>query len=87
MNTWTTKYPSAPMDAAIVFGAILLTSLLGIATRPVEGLASFWPANALMLGLMIRFPRLATVHSLAAAFTGFMVADLVTGRAGPRPAC
>ena len=44
----------------IVAAAVLAAALLGIALRPVGLLSAFWPANAVLLGLMVRWPRLAT---------------------------
>jgi len=66
---------------AIVFLTVLLASGFGILTRPVGFLAAVWPANALLLGLMVRWPRLARWPNWVAAFLGYMVADLVTGDA------
>ena len=39
---------------------ILLFSLVGIFTRPPSLLAAFWPANAVLLGIMLRYPPLAS---------------------------
>ena len=54
---------------------VLAGALFGIFTRPVGFLATFWPINALLLGLMIRAPRLARPFCWLAAFAGFMLAD------------
>jgi hypothetical protein len=59
----------------LVFGA----SLLGIATRPTGFFAVFWPANALLAGLMVRRPELARASGWGAAALGYIAADLVTG--------
>lgn len=64
---------------ALVFVFVLLAALLGILTRPVGFLATLWPANALLLGLFLRFPRLATPLGWLAATVGFVAADLLTG--------
>lgn len=58
---------------------VFLACLLGIITRPLSYFAFFWPTNALLLGLFIRFPNLKNAAGLLGVFTGYMVADLVTG--------
>lgn len=67
------------LDAALFGLALFLLCMFGILTRPGVDLASFWPANAFMLGMLIRFPHLATPLSWVACAAGFMLADLVTG--------
>jgi len=66
-------------DAALVFLAVFLAAQLGILTRPSAYLAAFWPANAVLLGLMVREPRLARAHGWAAAVAAYFAADFVTG--------
>ena len=64
----------------LVVGLLLLAAcLFGIATRPVGFLAAMWPANALLLGLMVRTPRLATLPCWLAAAVAYVLADLLTG--------
>ena len=59
---------------------VFVACLLGIWSRPFGGfLAAFWPANALLLGLLVRFPQLAVRPVWAAAIVGYLAADLVTG--------
>ncbi|WP_378947531.1 diguanylate cyclase [Mesorhizobium sp. ANAO-SY3R2] len=65
--------------ALIVAGAVFAASLLGILTRPIGFLAAVWPANAVLLGLMVRNPAYATTLGWLGAFAGFFVADFVTG--------
>ncbi|WP_108659374.1 GGDEF domain-containing protein [Acuticoccus kandeliae] len=69
------------LGAALVFAVVLAASLAGILTRPVGFLAAFWPANALLLGLFVRFPALASWRGWAAALAGYAMADLATGGA------
>lgn len=66
-------------QAAFVCGLIFLLSVCGIFTRPIGFLASFWPANAVLLGLMVRFPTLCTTIVWISAFVGYFAADLITG--------
>jgi diguanylate cyclase (GGDEF)-like protein len=59
---------------------IFLACMVGIFSRPIGYLAAFWPANAIMLGLLLRNPQLARspwtwVYSLLS----YMAADMVTG--------
>ncbi|MFC5583723.1 diguanylate cyclase [Nitratireductor kimnyeongensis] len=72
----------ATVQAAVFLGVVLFgTCLFGIYTRPLDFLANVWPANAVMLGLLLRFPKTATPLGWLAAAIGFIVADLVTGSA------
>lgn len=66
-------------NAAFVFLVILLASLFGILTRPVGFLAAVWPANAILLAIMVRNPALSGPAGWAAAFLGYLCADLSTG--------
>ncbi len=58
---------------------IFLAALFGIYTRPFGFLAALWPANALLMGILIRNPRLAFPTGLFAAIVGFLAADFITG--------
>lgn len=61
--------------AAVVFAACLF----GIHTRPLGFLASVWPANALMLGLVLRRPAMSSSSGWLAAGGAYIAADLLTG--------
>lgn len=63
----------------VVGGAVLVSAVLGILLRPVGNLSAFWPANAVLLGLLVRFPRLARPVAWIAAGLAFVVADAATG--------
>ncbi|MBX3529318.1 MAG: hypothetical protein KF849_01845 [Rhizobiaceae bacterium] len=54
----------------IVTGAVVAASLFGITTRPAGFLAAIWPANAILLGIMLRWPSLASVQNWIGAFLG-----------------
>ncbi|PWR18859.1 GGDEF domain-containing protein [Zavarzinia compransoris] len=69
------QWRAGALVGLLVFGACML----GIVTRPVGFLAAFWPANALALGLMTRFPRLSVAGGWVGAALGYMAADLLTG--------
>lgn len=58
---------------------VFLLCLFGIVTRPHLDLATFWPANAFMLGMLVRFPALSRPASWIFCAVGFGLADAVTG--------
>lgn len=66
--------------AFLILGIVVfLSALFGILTRPAGFLAAFWPANALLLGLVVCWPRLATPWGWLGALAGYLLADLSTG--------
>lgn len=71
--------PHMLADGAVVFLIVLAASLFGILTRPLGFLAAFWPANAILLGLFVRHPRLARAPGWIGAVAGYFAADLLTG--------
>lgn len=60
---------------AVVFAA----SMLGIHTRPVGFLAVIWPANAVLLGLLVSRPALARPLGWLAAFVAYFLAGHLNG--------
>lgn len=72
--------PRALLGQALLVGAVVLAaSALGILTRPLGFLAAFWPANALLLGLFLRRPELASGPGWFSAGVAFFAADLMFG--------
>lgn len=68
------------IEAAVIVGAaVLAAALLGVALRSADLLAAASPTNAILLGLLIRFPHLATPAGWAAAVAAYVVADVLTG--------
>lgn len=63
----------------IVGTVVLICCLCGILSRPVTFLAYLWPVNAVLLGLFLRFKHLKIWGGWLGAFSGYMLADLVTG--------
>ncbi|MCU4677414.1 diguanylate cyclase [Catenovulum sp. 2E275] len=57
----------------------MVAALIGIYTRPLDLLANLWPANAILLGIFLRFPSTQTPLHLCFAFIGFVIADMMTG--------
>lgn len=69
-----------PFVPALTLGLVTLCGcLLGIAARLGMDLSNLWIANALLLGMMIRFPSLNTPAGWLAAAAAFVSADLITG--------
>ncbi|WP_437192576.1 diguanylate cyclase [Planctomicrobium sp. SH527] len=66
-------------QALIVFVLIFAAAIFGILSRPIGFLATIWPANALLLGMMVRFPAFSSPWGWAGATVGYLVADLITG--------
>ncbi|MFI7857466.1 diguanylate cyclase [Pseudomonas promysalinigenes] len=67
-----------------LFGLSLALSLAGILARPIESLSLFWPVNAVLAGVLLRYPRLASPVGLALVWVAMVAADLVCGSAwGP----
>ncbi|MNZ68005.1 putative diguanylate cyclase YcdT [compost metagenome] len=65
-------------------GLCLFTACIaGILSRPIGFLSSFWLANALMLGLLLRLPQLAHWKTWPVALAAFVLADLLTGSTLP----
>ena len=64
--------------AVQTFCLVLAVSLLGIATRQAGIMATFWPANALLLGFLVRNPRYNHPLIWSTAYIAYLTADLVT---------
>jgi diguanylate cyclase (GGDEF)-like protein len=67
--------PIALATSLLVFGL----ALFGILTRPVGYLSALWPANAVLLGMMVRHPRWTRWPGWLGALAGYLAADLLTG--------
>nr|WP_213033015.1 GGDEF domain-containing protein [Acinetobacter sp. ANC 4648] len=68
------------IQSFILVGLVIFAcALIGIVARPSVFLAILWPANAVLLGLFLRFESLRNIGSWLGAFIGFMLADLLTG--------
>lgn len=63
----------------LIFAAVFASAMFSILTRSPAVLATIWPANAVLLGLLIRFPRLATAPGWLGGIAGYLLADLITG--------
>ena len=76
---WDRIRLSPAIDPLIVFVVVFSTCMLGILLQPTGLLSSFWAANAVLLGLFVRVPSLATRLGWAAACLGYLGADLMMG--------
>ena len=83
MPFWPAPMTTRPMlvhEHGLLFAFMFAACLAGIATRPVAFMASFWPANGLLLGLMLRNPTWSkTPLAWLSAWLGFIAADALTG--------
>ncbi len=59
--------------------AVFVACIVGIYTRPAGLLASVWPANAVMVGLLIRWPAASSAIGWIGAAAAYVAADLLTG--------
>lgn len=62
-----------------VAAVIFVASLLGTYTRPYGQLAAFWPTNAVLLGMLVRYPVLARPAGWAGAAVGYLLAGWMAG--------
>ncbi len=69
----------SPRDVLIVAVLIFLAAIVGSMSRPAGFLAAFWPANAILAGMLVRLPRLQTLPVLLAAAAGYVAAAVVFG--------
>lgn len=59
---------------------IVLACLAGILSRPIGYVAALWPANAIMLGILLRNPSLGKALSTwPLSLAAFVLTDLATG--------
>lgn len=64
------------LDALLIAVLTFALAVLGLAMRVPHGLAAFWPANAVLLGVLILRPRMARPFPLGVALAVFVAADL-----------
>ncbi len=77
----TTELPVATkiQPALIVFLLVFATCIFGIESRPTGLLSAFWPTNAVLLAMLVRYPLLASRVGWVMAVLGYLAADLITG--------
>ena len=62
-----------------ISAAVFVASLVGLSSRHAFSV-SFWPANAILVGLLLRDRSLHNAPAWLGALLGYMAADLVFGR-------
>jgi PAS domain S-box-containing protein len=71
---------AGPSSTSLIIGiAVFAACVLGILTRPTGLLAMIWPANAVMLGLLVRMPDARGPSVWLAAAAAYVAADLTAG--------
>lgn len=66
-------------DVLLVGGIVFVAAAIGLLSRQVDANSTFWPAEALLIGVMVRNPGLARPAGWAAAFVGYVASGLLTG--------
>ncbi len=74
---------SRVLSGVALFGLTFALSLGGILARPIESLSLFWPVNAVLAGILLRYPRHAGPMSLGMIWLAMVSADLACGSAWP----
>ncbi|TSD87012.1 diguanylate cyclase [Mycobacterium sp. KBS0706] len=69
-----------PRDVLEATGLTFVLAVVGIATKGVEPLALFWPANAALIGWFLRRPNRPHPLCWAGVIVAFVAADLCYGR-------
>lgn len=67
------------MEAVLIGAVMLAACLFGIQTRVLFSLASIWPANAILLGIMILRPNANRPLAWLIAGGAYVLADIGTG--------
>ncbi|RZI87286.1 MAG: sensor domain-containing diguanylate cyclase [Pseudomonas sp.] len=63
----------------VLFSLTLALTLGGVLARPIESLSLFWPVNAVLAGVLLRYPRQATPLGFALVWLAMVAADLACG--------
>ena len=64
---------------ALMTIAIFCAAFFSILTRPLSFMAIFWIPNAILFGLLLRFPHFQKWYGWLGAIVGYLMADLVNG--------
>ncbi|GBR15690.1 sensor domain-containing diguanylate cyclase [Gluconobacter frateurii] len=67
------------LPALVVAGVVFFAAVIGIYSRHFGQLAQIWPANALLLWLMITYSRFARMSGWLGACAGYLLAGWVMG--------
>lgn len=69
------------LHLVILLALTFVLTVGGILARPIESLSLFWPVNAVLGGVLLRFPRQATLSGFAVVWLAMVGADLLCGSA------
>lgn len=69
------------LHLVILLALTFVLTVGGILARPIESLSLFWPVNAVLAGVLLRFPRQATLAGFALVWLAMVGADLLCGSA------
>ncbi|MGF6392115.1 diguanylate cyclase (GGDEF)-like protein [Pseudomonas plecoglossicida] len=69
------------LPCLVLFGLTFALTLGGILARPIESLSLFWPVNAVLAGVLLRYPRQAGVVGFSLVWLAMVAADLASGSA------
>lgn len=72
------------VNASLLGCAVCVLCLIGILSRTGGDLATYWPTNAFLLGILVRYPHFAHRWGWIAAALGYFVADAITGASLPK---
>ncbi|WP_176508581.1 MULTISPECIES: GGDEF domain-containing protein [Pseudomonas] len=64
-----------------LFALTFALTLGGILARPIESLSLFWPVNAVLAGVLLRYPRQASWVGFGLVWLAMVAADLACGSA------
>ena len=74
------RHGAGALATPLMIGLVVLAAcLFGIYTRPADFLATLWPANAILLAMIIRMPGASRPTTWICAAVGYVSADLLTG--------
>lgn len=74
-----TRIGASLRDALLVGGIVFVAAAIGMLSRTIDDQSTFWPVEALLIGVMVRNPALARPPAWAAAFGGYLASGLLTG--------
>ncbi|MDM3887055.1 diguanylate cyclase [Pseudomonas sp. BCRC 81390] len=69
------------LHLVILLALTFILTVGGILARPIESLSLFWPVNAVLAGVLLRFPRQANLTAFALVWLAMVGADLLCGSA------
>ncbi len=71
--------PASWSESLAFGGLVFVSAAMSLGTRPAGQLASFWISNALMLGLMLRWPSLSRGRCWASCAAALAMAEWMSG--------